>query len=74
MIPEYLGPSTDRLAGLSLEPGREAPVSLVVTGDPPPVNVVAASYDAAAGRSMLLGYAMRRPGDGGLGDHMELLP
>ncbi|MBN1772648.1 MAG: hypothetical protein JXB32_15365 [Deltaproteobacteria bacterium] len=73
MVPEYLGPATDRLAGVSLEPGHEAPVSLAVTGDPPPINVVAASYDVAAGRSMLLGYAMRRPGDGGLGDHMELL-
>jgi hypothetical protein len=73
LIPEYIGPSTDHLAAMSLEPGAEGPVSLAVTGDPPPVNVVAASYDPAASRTMLFGYAMRRPGDGGLGDHLELL-
>ena len=72
-VPSYIGPNTDHLGGVSLTPGEEQPVSLAVTGDPPPLYVVGATYDAASERTVVLGYAMRRPGDGGLGDHMELV-
>ncbi|MBI5499999.1 MAG: hypothetical protein HY907_07130 [Deltaproteobacteria bacterium] len=72
-FPTYIGPNTDHLGGASLEPGAEQPVSLTVTGDPPQLYIVGASYDPGPDRTVLLGYAMRRPGDGGIGDHMELV-
>ncbi|MFH2009889.1 MAG: kelch repeat-containing protein [bacterium] len=72
-IPEYLSPSTDYLTGVILTPGSEAPVSITVTGAAPLAKVVSATYDAVAGHTVIFAYAMARPGDGGLGDHMELL-
>ena len=73
VIPDYLGPSTRRLTAVSLAAGEEAALSLEASGDLPPLWVTGAAYDPAAGRSVILAYAMQRPGDGGIGDHMELV-
>ncbi len=73
VIPQYVSGSTDRLMGISLVDGAEQIVSLIVNGDVPLVDVRAVTYDRAAGRSVILAYAMNRPGDGGIGPAMELL-
>jgi len=73
VFPEYVSRSTSHVAAISLVEGEETPLSIPLSGELPLLRIAAVTYDAAAGRSVLFAYAVDRPGDGGLGDHMELL-
>jgi hypothetical protein len=72
-FPPELDPSVKHVSGATLAASHAHLISVVVSGSFPPVSVLSAAYDRTLKKEVLLAYSKTKPGDGGIGDHMELL-